>query len=92
MSQRTIASDAYRRNLEAVLYQLAPSAQKSGIRGDDFAQFVHVENRGRSVEVYGDVDGVCVAYWERGAASESHQSLHPSFEEAATAALAWLSS
>jgi hypothetical protein len=80
---------SYRRQLKTVRDQLARAAEKVAIKGDDLAQFVWAENRGRSVEVYWDEQGICVAFWDRGADSESHQSLYPAYEEAALAAAAW---
>jgi hypothetical protein len=83
---------AYGRDLEAVRGRLAMSAERVAVRGDGLGRFVWAEAAGRSVEVYGDEAGVCVAFWERGADSESHQELHPSYDQAVEAALAWLGS
>jgi hypothetical protein len=84
--------DGYRRQLDAVRRQLAQTAEQAVIRGGGLAQFVWAESRGRSVEVYWDEQGICVFFWERDADSESHQTVLPSYAEAALVAQEWLAS
>lgn len=84
--------DVYLQQLEVVRARLAAAADHVEIRGDGASRFVYGENRGRAVEVSQDGDKVCVEFWERNAEFESHQALYASFDQAAGAALMWLSS
>ncbi len=85
----------YREQLEAVCKQLASAAKQTGVIGSNLCQWAWATTGDRSVEVYWDTTGICVAYWVRDADSESdetetHQSLHSSYEGAVQAARDWL--
>lgn len=85
----------YREQLEAVCEQLASAAEQTRVIGSNLCQWAWATNRGRSVQIYWDAAGVYVAYWVRDANSESdetetHQSLHSSYENAVQAARDWL--
>ncbi len=80
----------YRQHLQALADELAPSVRRTEIRGAHLGQFLFADHRGRAIELYWDEAGICVAFWERGAEAESHESFYRSYEDALRTARQWL--